>query len=514
MSDFFISFSPRPHRADEIAWKPFQAALDEAAATDRLIVLVISASWCHWCHILDETTLSDDEVIKTINARFVATRLDADRQPDLDIRYNQGGWPTVAILSPQGVTLTGGTFLGARELLQLLGQAEAYYRGSRDQFLEKLRDFEAEVDQFLAEPVVVDETDLRAIANDVVDQCLAAYDAENPGFGDEPRFPHVDAVRLLSLDAIHENSEELSELVDRVLDAMVEGNLVDWVEGGFFRYCQYRDWTAPHTEKRLHDNALLIELFSDLSKVTEDATRRKRLLESARLAADYLSTTLALPDGGFASCQDADSDYYAQTIVGREASEAPPVDTEFFAGFNARASAALVSLADATGDDAYLDAARRTLEVVRQTCVGESHLPRRWPEAPDRPLHVSDAANYLYALLKLAARTDDAAYVAEASLVADSVIESFYNPIKKSFLDRTHGDDDRGPLRIPFAPLEENALLAQSFGWLYRKTREPRLLEIAREVVRGFHTVVPEYGVGSAPLGVAALELARLEAEA
>ena len=101
MSDF--RFSPRPNRAHEIAWMPWDAqTFARAAAQDRPILLSISAVWCHWCHVMDETTYSDPGVIETINRRFVPIRVDNDRRPDINARYNMGGWPTTAFLTPDG----------------------------------------------------------------------------------------------------------------------------------------------------------------------------------------------------------------------------------------------------------------------------------------------------------------------------------------------------------------------------------------------------------------------------
>src|SRR5947207_8685895 len=92
-------FSPRPNRAAEIHWRTWsQAAFDEARATKRPVLLSLAAVWCHWCHVLDETTLSDPRVIERLDREFVPVRVDADQRPDVEQRYILGGWPTVAFL--------------------------------------------------------------------------------------------------------------------------------------------------------------------------------------------------------------------------------------------------------------------------------------------------------------------------------------------------------------------------------------------------------------------------------
>ena len=93
-------FSPRPNKANLIQWRSWgQDAFDESKTTDKLIVLSISAVWCHWCHVMDETTYSDSAVITYINQNFIPVRVDADMRPDIDALYNQGGWPSTVILT-------------------------------------------------------------------------------------------------------------------------------------------------------------------------------------------------------------------------------------------------------------------------------------------------------------------------------------------------------------------------------------------------------------------------------
>ncbi|MGH7883439.1 MAG: DUF255 domain-containing protein, partial [Candidatus Dormibacteraceae bacterium] len=88
-------FSPRPNRAAEISWQPWsETAFTAAQAADRPILLAISAVWCHWCHVMDETTYSNESIIERINDRFVHIRVDNDQRPDINARYNMGGWPT------------------------------------------------------------------------------------------------------------------------------------------------------------------------------------------------------------------------------------------------------------------------------------------------------------------------------------------------------------------------------------------------------------------------------------
>lgn len=119
-SDTRFHFSPRPNRAHEVRWRPWgDEAFAEAKAQDRPILLSLSAVWCHWCHVMDETSYSDPGVISYVNQHFVPVRVDNDQRPDINARYNLGGWPTTAFLTPDGELMTGGTYIPPEAMLEI-----------------------------------------------------------------------------------------------------------------------------------------------------------------------------------------------------------------------------------------------------------------------------------------------------------------------------------------------------------------------------------------------------------
>ena len=116
-------FSPRPNRAHEIDWRTWgPEAFQKAQQEDKPILLGISAVWCHWCHVMDETSYSDEGVIRLINERFVPVRVDNDQRPDVNARYNMGGWPTTAFLTPDGEAITGMTYVPPDQFRETLEQ--------------------------------------------------------------------------------------------------------------------------------------------------------------------------------------------------------------------------------------------------------------------------------------------------------------------------------------------------------------------------------------------------------
>ena len=136
-------FSPRPNRAREIHWQEWGPhAFEETRSLDKPILLSLSAVWCHWCHVMDETTYSDEAVIQYINDRFVPVRVDNDQRPDINLRYNMGGWPTTAFLTPDGDILTGATYLPPERMRELLPQLASYYQGNRAQIQERIQEID------------------------------------------------------------------------------------------------------------------------------------------------------------------------------------------------------------------------------------------------------------------------------------------------------------------------------------------------------------------------------------
>lgn len=123
-----LRFSPRPNRAHEINWQPWgEKAFKRAAAEDKPVLLSISAVWCHWCHVMDETSYSDEAVIDLVNDRYVPIRIDSDRNPDINRRFNQGGWPTTAFLSSEGQLLAGATYVPPEAMRKALERISELY---------------------------------------------------------------------------------------------------------------------------------------------------------------------------------------------------------------------------------------------------------------------------------------------------------------------------------------------------------------------------------------------------
>jgi uncharacterized protein YyaL (SSP411 family) len=316
-------FSPRPNRAAEINWHPWSAnAFDEARTTGRPILLSISAVWCHWCHVMDETTYSHPGVIDLVNREYVPVRVDNDVRPDINQRYNMGGWPSTVFLTPSGDILTGATYLPPDQMADALTRVASYYRTNQTEIatrvLEARKRSEASVARSASEiePGAVDA---------ILEAVVSAYDPEYGGFGGAPKFPQTDAILLLLEQAAVRSDDQLRQMAVHTLEQMTGGGTYDHVEGGFFRYSTTQDWSVPHFEKMLEDHSGLV---TGLSLAAMDEALDKTTGYLDRVLRDQKS-------GLYAGSQDADEHYYSMDATERAERPAPYVDRRVYTAWNA-----------------------------------------------------------------------------------------------------------------------------------------------------------------------------------
>lgn len=338
-------FSPRPNQAHCIQWRSWgTAAFQEAILTDKPVFLVISALWCEWCHIMDETTLSQPSVIEIVNRDYIPVRVDSDMRPDVNQRYNQNGWPSVVLLTSEGEILWGGVYVPPQQMLYYLGHIRRYYSEHRQELTEQVRLLRAQRmtraqtqehpgigGRQLSQTERLALLDLPASAGRVLRDL---YDSDYGGFSVHPylKFPHPEALELLLSLARHGEADAL-EMVCYTLSQMRDGGLWDKEDGGFFRYSATSDWSTPHTEKMLEENAAMLRLVL----LTAQATQDPQWLDLARKLLLYCNTVLWQPDAGvFSGSQCADEDYYEPGPYSRATREAPLVDTTVYTAWNAR----------------------------------------------------------------------------------------------------------------------------------------------------------------------------------
>ena len=502
-----IRFSPNDNQARRIEWLPWaRSTFDRAQAEDKPVLLSISAPWCYWCHVMDETTYSDPDVQSLLARSFIAVRVDNDHRPDINVRYNVGGWPTTAFLTPHGGLVGGATYLPPDQFLAMLMELQDAYREDKPRLYEQSRDLlrrrrdvagrlsaGAEVEQRLTDSVS------RVVAG--------SYDAISGGFGSEPKFTNPAILRFL-LHLFRTTGEEFyAAMLRKSLDGMADSPVFDKVDGGFFRYSATADWSEPQREKMLDDNIQLASAYLDASIFFRAS--------HPDLAAGYRSTAIQTfnylvgnlydsESGGFRGSQGAHSDYFTLGPEQRRLTSPPPCDSTCYAGPSALAAAALM---DASWKLGRTDLGRIGLDVLdRIDCMAESTgLSHVYDTngAGDAPSFLSDWAGLLAGFMQAHASTGIHRYLQRATDVAQVMVDRFFDERGGGFFDTEADVDAIGHLQVREKQLPENMTAVMGLLRLYQSTRNEDYRQLCEATLSAFAATYREHGEFSADFGMA-----------
>jgi uncharacterized protein len=310
------------HKDNPVDWRPWgpeawQAAKDQ----DKPLLLSVGYSTCHWCHVMERESFSNEEVAAVMNQSFICVKLDREERPDVDKVYmtavqamtGQGGWPLNVFLTPDLKPFFGGTYFppnarwGQPGWIQLLGRIADLWSTRRKDIESDAARLTQEVSRHVGSAGERRHTpdhkpSLRVVENAVA-EFKANYDSENHGFGGAPKFPMPANQRFLLRRHARSGEPESRAMALECLRAMARGGIFDQVGGGFARYSTDAEWRVPHFEKMLYDNAQLLENLADAVLVSRDPELERALNRTVA----YLSRDLRGSQGGFFSAEDADS---------------------------------------------------------------------------------------------------------------------------------------------------------------------------------------------------------------
>jgi len=510
MYKFDFTFSPASEGVRRIKWHHYREGLKKAEAENKLALLVISAAWCYWCHVLDDTTLSDAGIIRRLNDELVAIRADADFEPDIEARYAQEGLPSVLILSPHGITLGGGNFFTAQELNTLINEALNFFTNQRLYYFQRKEEFERNLEKIRQTPAEIKEVlDVEKIVKEVIIQAVTSLDAEEPGFAGEVKFPHPQMLSFLLAYAEHEGEEELLELPLEIIDTILD-SLLDRHEGGFYRYARSRDWNDPQTDKHLYDNALLIETLARTYRLTGN----NKYLKAVEMTLDFLQKKLKNQNGLYGLCQDAVDEFGGDQSDSPKMERQPRVVLEPVTAYNARMASSLIELYRSTEKPDYLLEAEEIInQLLRNPYFDpEKSLPKR--SAITEDLFLQDAAETINALLLLGFSKGREAYLEKAASIYRAIKNSFFDERKLLFKDRLERSDDSGALILHYHPLAENCLLSESvYKMVFKGVLDKSEEQVASDILTIFAADMAELGPYSAPIGLAALTGLKMKEE-
>jgi uncharacterized protein YyaL (SSP411 family) len=473
LSELF-RFSSRPNRAHTIAWRTWgEEAFQEAVQQDKPIFLLITSSWCQWCHIMDETTLSQESVIAVVNNDYIPIRVDSDMRPDVNVRYNQNGWPSVVLLSSEGEILWGGVYVPSKQMLYYLGHIRRYYSEHRSEIAQQIQELHNS-QQFTSTlaPLLPTETPLhyeqQTALREVPTQAgwvlRDLYDAEYGGFTlhQHLKFPHPEALELLLQLAPHEpaESQSLLTMVGYSLEQMRDGGLWDKEEGGFFRYSAASDWSTPHTEKMLEENVAMLHLLLHTAQATQDA----QWYNLARGLILYCNTTLWQPEVGvFSGSQSADEEYYEPALYSRATRTAPSVDTTVYTSWNARMVSTYLLASQVLQNSSLATMALTTLDWLCEHMIASDGGVYHYAVYGNVALvgQLGDSVWLLQALLDAYEQQKAEKYLEMAMALVNFACQELLNTESGLFYDSPYNQYALGRLGLRMQPLTENALMAQ-----------------------------------------------------
>ncbi|HEY2783750.1 MAG TPA: thioredoxin domain-containing protein [Fimbriiglobus sp.] len=316
------------HAHNPVDWYPWgPEAFAKAKKENKLVFLSVGYSSCHWCHVMERESFSNEAVAKLMNDKFVCIKVDREERPDIDDIYMislhviglNGGWPMSVFLTPDAKPIFGGTYFPPEDRKvdgDTIPGFKTILKNVCDLYAEKPKELFAQADAVaertaaalgksaLANPLVSFD---RALIQEAAD--AFEFDPEQGGFGSKsllyrgPKFPRAAGLAFLWKHSELKGQETLRENVELALRKMAAGGIYDHVGGGFHRYAVERTWTIPHFEKMLYDNAQLVELYAEAYRTKPDPLF-KTVIEDT-LA--FVSRELIAPSGGFYSALDADS---------------------------------------------------------------------------------------------------------------------------------------------------------------------------------------------------------------
>ncbi len=486
------------HVDNPVDWYPWgEEAFQKAREEGKPIFLSIGYSTCHWCHVMAHESFEDAQIAELLNRHFVSIKVDKEERPDVDSIYmavcqaftGSGGWPTSIFMTAEQKPFFAGTYfpkhakgrmIGLWELLQVICEK---WENERALLLSQAEEIVAHLERGdEAGNGLGEATEGDALLRSAVSLYRRIYDKKHGGFGQAPKFPTPHNLLFLLTCYERQGDAPCLEMAEHTLRQMYRGGLFDHIGFGFCRYSTDERFLAPHFEKMLYDNALLILAYCKAYEVT----RKPLYLEIAEKTAGYILREMTHPDGGFYSAQDADSDgeegkYYLFTpkeiksLLGEQDGEAfcrrfditergnfegknipnllksdgenlcsdevlellrqyrkrrnfLHLDDKILTAWNGLMIAAMCRLYQNSGKQVYLDAAKRADRFIRENLCGEGGLYVSYRDGKRGVKgFLDDYAAYLFAELALYGATLEENYLTRAEQLCGEVREKFWD---------------------------------------------------------------------------------------
>ncbi len=521
---------PYTHHDSKIKWQEYSPeAFSKAKKENKPIFMLISAVWCYWCHVFEDKTLEQDEVAGYVNEHYIPVFVDYEKRKDIARQYPASGLPATVILAPNGEELaTVPGYQPPEKFIANLKRAERYIA----------QEFEPNVSEPIRHRkrgiVTPRKHDLASYIKGFLELSTSAYDSVYGGFGRGQKKPFAgEFLRILEYSK-ERNDRKLLDMVTKTLDYMAgfgqqipfkkrpldfEGlkrlrdrerldihsvarlqdddvivGIYDDIDGGFFRYATRRDWTVPHYEKMLSDNASLILLFLKAYEITG----KDRYREVAEKSLDYVISTLYDDsDGRFYGSQDADEVYYHFTAEERRKVDPPRVDKNSYVPSNAMMVITLLNASKILKRQDLLDTAVRVLDFISRELVTDYGVLSYYDYQDQKGYingNIEPNAWAALAFIEGYRFTKKEPYLRTAGRIIDFALENLYDTEEGGFFERrstSSGFYREDELFLSEKPQEENGVMAYALYLAYGETGRKEFLRRARETFGHFAGVEP-----------------------
>jgi len=301
------------HAHNPVDWHPWNdQTLQKAIDEDKMLLISIGYSACHWCHVMEHESFEDVEVAAYMNTHYVCVKVDREERPDIDQVYmdavqimsGRGGWPLNCIALPDGRMVYGGTYYRKNDWLHLLKQLHELFTYERDKLVSQAETIMEGISKL---DIVNNKTEspipsIHQITNSI-ESMSKGFDTDQGGFNGAPKFPMPVILEYLLYFTQYTQHQNIKQHIDLTLKKMALGGIFDHIGGGFARYSVDTEWHIPHFEKMLYDNAQLISIYAKAYQQNNNELFKMAVYESIA----FIERELTSPDGAFYSAIDADS---------------------------------------------------------------------------------------------------------------------------------------------------------------------------------------------------------------
>lgn len=553
------------HAENPVNWYPWcEEAFEKAKSEDKPIFLSIGYSTCHWCHVMAHESFEDEKTAEILNQYFVSIKVDREERPDIDSVYMSvcqaftgGGWPMSIFMTWDKKPFFAGTYFppkshyGMPGFPDLLTAIANQWNDNRRELLQSAEQIIAHLKSAVSGNKNVNDENLIEQAMQIFSD---SFDEINGGFGSAPKFPTPHNLLFLMLYAKQNQNSDALKMVEKTLLQMRKGGIFDHIGYGFSRYSTDKYFLAPHFEKMLYDNALLIAAYSTAYSMTKN----KIYLDTAEKTAEYILREMTSVDGGFYSAQDADSEgvegrYYTFTLdeivnvlgeeKGKRFAETFDItengnfegvnipnllksndltsdfsdelkklydyrknrtklhlDDKILLSWNAMMIAALSMLYRVSHNEKYLKAAVNAQKFIEKNLCNGTRLYTSWRDGKrSENSFLDDYVYYIAALIELYNSTLDSSYLEKAERFCDEAIRIFLDKKNGGFYlsESENTELFLNPKEVYDGAIPSgNSVMAYNFVRFYQLTENEKYCEFAEKQIAFLSSQANNYPAG------------------